>query len=468
MSLSPGVHGVIIVHGIGDQKRGETIADFSKALCDTLINSPKGDISPSIQIMSVVSGNPPSVTLKITSPYGEKATWLCQEAYWNDAFPPPKATQVLWWGLNQNLFKQVGSFFKILQDPANEDLPTENERQKAEEKAKRGLKITGAVKLSRKSKIQVRAKFGIISGIMLFFLTSLMYLLLGLIWLFHFIPSIGPLDKIITWIRKLDPLISSGLGDVKRYIDHEIWSANARKRLEDIVLSMLGDTEIKDITIVAHSMGAVVAYDALTEGGNIAEAIAESGRSKSKKITLVSVGGAINRVFTMISQSDSTKSKHKKVREIRYNDLQITRRLAKVITYYGDETYNGHLEDKFYWLDIFARRDPVPAGPIVEDIIKKAQIHRFTQMKERKVINKDSLIFDHNSYWENTELVMPRIIRAINGGKENPWPEAGITEAKVSARVQKALRFANLSGIVLSLVIISVFIFLCLKLTGTI
>lgn len=119
MPLLAGTHGVVVVHGIGDQRPGDTIADFSKALCDSLINSPSGEVPPEIQLKSDVSGSPPSVTLQITSPDGkEKATWICQEAYWNDAFPPPPPTRVLWWGVNQNLSKQVGSLLKMLQDPA--------------------------------------------------------------------------------------------------------------------------------------------------------------------------------------------------------------------------------------------------------------------------------------------------------------------------------------------------------------
>src|SRR3990172_8035915 len=93
--LAAGVHGVIVIHGIGDQRAGDTLADFSKGLCDALINSPKGASVPSVQLKSSLSGKPPSVTLQITSPYGEKATWVCREAYWNDAFPPPDPTRLL-------------------------------------------------------------------------------------------------------------------------------------------------------------------------------------------------------------------------------------------------------------------------------------------------------------------------------------------------------------------------------------
>src|SRR5512147_1857195 len=99
MSLYEGTHGVVIVHGIGDQRKGDTVAEFSKALCDTLVNPANGNRLPSVLLTSDVSGSRPSVTLQITSPDGKHATWLCQEAFWNDAFPPPNATQVLGFGL---------------------------------------------------------------------------------------------------------------------------------------------------------------------------------------------------------------------------------------------------------------------------------------------------------------------------------------------------------------------------------
>ena len=271
--LSPGTHGVVIVHGIGEQRRGDTLAAFAKALCDILINSPKGTASPAVQLKSDVSGSPPSVTLQITSPYGEQATWLCREAFWNDAFPPPSATQVLWWGLNQNLRNQLSAFLRLWRDPANEDLPTETERQKETAKVKSGTATTPVVKQGRKPKAQVRVRSGVLSGIVLIPLVPLTYLLLGLTWILHIIPSIGPLDKFVSWVRKFDPALSSSLGDVQMYVDHQIWSANARARLENIVIAMLEDKTVEDITIVAHSMGSIVAYDALTEGGNIAEAI---------------------------------------------------------------------------------------------------------------------------------------------------------------------------------------------------
>jgi hypothetical protein len=215
-------------------------------------------------------------------------------------------------------------------------------------------------------------------------------------------------------------------------------------------------------------MGAVVSYDALTEGGNIAQAVGRLAAEDRKKITLVTVGGAVNRVFAMVPSPNGPKPKNRDKGEIKFNDLQISRPLAKEITGAGQGNRAAPLEDSFFWLDIFARRDPVPAGPLGGQIVANAGIDPVRQLKERMVINKDSMIFDHVAYWENRELVMPRIARAINGGTQYPWPEAGISQEKVSRRIRIAARYASISEIVLALVAAGLIALLVLKLTGTI
>jgi len=397
--------------------------------------------------------------MQITSPYGEKATWLCQEAFWNDAFPPPNATQVLGFGLRQNLGRQIASLLGMFQDPGNEDLPTDTERKKEQAKTKPGERPTVAVDPGKKAGVRVKAS--LISTLAFIPLVVLTYVLLGLIWLLHFVPSIGPLDKIITWVRKLDPFITSSLGDIQRYVDHEVWSANARARVEKVVIDMLKKDGMKDITIVAHSMGTVVAYDALTEGGSIAQEIAKSGAKDRKKITFVSVGGAINRVFAMIPPPGTGKKR-------KYNEAQITKPLAKEITGAASGESPAKLQDQFYWLDIYARRDPVPAGPVDKEIVDRAKIDAEIQMKEREVINKDSPFFDHVAYWGNQELVMPRIVRAINRGTEYPWPGSEITKEMVSRRVRTAAMYSSIGEVILALIPIGLIVFLILKLTKVI
>jgi len=80
---------------------------------------------------------------------------------------------------------------------------------------------------------------------------------------------------------------------------------------------------VKDITTVAHSMGCVVTYDALSEGGKVAREVSQLDTlGKRKKITFVTVGSGINQVFRLARSSNV------------YAQRQFSRSLAKEITGY--------------------------------------------------------------------------------------------------------------------------------------
>ncbi len=449
MALSPGIHGVIVIHGIGDKmKPGDILADFTSYLADALMESPAKDnggqeLFPEIRREANLSAQPPSVILQIKSPSGENATWVCKEAFWGDAFPPPRAATVLWWLLKQNLRTQIRYVWDgVAHDPANDATYMPDIRKYNEKPA-----WTAKKRLANKFRLK-----SLLAGLMIPVLAVLTGIILFFIWILQWIPSFGALDSILKWAHKLDPFLSNSLGDVQKYIEHGVWSANARVRLENVIIDMMDDRfgKVQDITIVAHSMGCVVTYDALAEGGKVAEEMSHlAAQGINKKITLVTVGSGINQVFRLARRSNL------------YARKQFSRSLAKEITGYGNTTIP--LQDKFFWLDIYARRDPVPAGDLDPEIIAQAKVDSERQVKRRKVINKDSFILDHISYWANKEIVMPRIARAINGGTGYPWPEAGITPDKLARRTRDAARFGLLVKSAAWIVIAGGIIFVILK-----
>ena len=453
---------MIVIHGIGDNlKPGNILADFTNSLADALLESPSKGGSAEIRREADLDQDPPSVTLRIKSPRGEKATWICKEAFWGDAFPPPKASTVIWWLLTKNLINQLKYIWQgIYRDPANDEtfIP---QQDKWLEKKRHPRAPSWKVKTHQKSSCIRLSLKSASTPFWLIPLAAIVYILLFLIWLCRFLPSIGPLEKVLKWVRKFDPLLSNYLGDVQMYIEHGVWSSNIRARLEKVLIAMLNNRfgRVKDITIVAHSMGGVVAYGALGKGGKVADEVKRLGYGgRGKKITLVTVGSGINQVFRLAKDSN------------RYAQEQFRRPLAKEIT--GNRSARGKtarpLEDRFFWLDIYARRDPVAAGNLDDDIIERAEVNWEKQIKRRKVINKDNIMFDHNSYWENKDTVMPRIGRAINGGEDYSWPEAGVTREKLSHRARYATRFGRLSWIVIGAVILALAAFLGLKLAGVV
>lgn len=448
MALSPGTHGVIVTHGIGDNtKPGDILADFTNGLADYLMESHATDktgkpMYPEIRREADLSADPPSVILHLKSPSGETASWLCKEAFWGDAFPPPSASSVAWWLLGQNLQAQLRFVWKgISSDPSNSAIDDSREWT-----ADRLLTSRHRAKLS-------------VEGITIPFLAGFAYFLLLVVWISHYLPAFGPVATVQKWLHKFDPFLSNSLGDVQRYVVHGIWSANARERMEKVLKGMLNDEygTVQDITLVAHSMGCVVAFDSLATGGEVAVEIARlESQGKRKKLALVTVGSGINQVFPMALKSTNIFAR-----------TRFQESLAKEITGYDENAKQDAktLQNKFFWLDIFARRDPVPAGGLSQALFSQAKLSP-SQFKPRPVINTDSMILDHISYWANHDLVMPRIARAINGGTDYPWPEARITPARIEKRTRQAASFSRNTNIALLVLLIGVIAYITLRFTG--
>ena len=127
-----------------------------------------------------------------------------------------------------------------------------------------------------------------------------------------------------------------------------------------------------------------------------------------------------------------------------YANEQFKRPLAPEITGSGSGKTPAQLKEQFHWLDIWARRDPVPAGHLDDAVIKNAQVNPKEQVKRRKVINMDSIFLDHSAYWSNKDDCIPRIAEAINTDKPL-WRAAAITQEKLTRRIKYASRFRLLT-----------------------
>ena len=402
MDLDEGTHGVIAIHGKSmSLKCGDFLTKLTTFLYKALSKSPSIDdnghpIWPIIErdIDINTDTNQASATLRIKSPDKSKtATWVFKEVYWDNTFPAPSSTTVLrWLWLNiKALFKHLieGYFWT---DPANDRSWDRDKRSQSDIKQSWWITVCLFLKL---------------------FVARFVTLII--------IP-LSPLVFCVCWllkgVGKIEEFLSYSMGDYTGYISNEEFGTPARSMLEDEVIKMLKDDEIEDITIVAKSLGAVVTYETLREGGKIGKEFAR----KSKKLTLVTVGSALNLVMGMVRD---------------HKDAQIRKRFekpfSKAITGNGGRTNSG----QFFWLDIYARFDWVPGGPLNDWIIEQADIDLKEQAERRMVINLDSGFRDHDYYLSNTALVAPRIAKCINRG-EYPWKEAGITPAKVRWQTRKA------------------------------
>ncbi len=83
IALQPGHHGVVVVHGVGRQHKGETLAEVAEALALTLEETAQADFV--IQREMDIAGPVATATLRIGDGLGNFATWTNHARLRDDA-----------------------------------------------------------------------------------------------------------------------------------------------------------------------------------------------------------------------------------------------------------------------------------------------------------------------------------------------------------------------------------------------
>jgi hypothetical protein len=100
--------GVLLVHGIGEQQRGDTLAEEGDRIFRWLrrrVVGP-GDNGGAVDVLDVVMRQPSEdeltashAVVRITPPGGLAAHWVVAESWWADAFRPATFGELVGWGL---------------------------------------------------------------------------------------------------------------------------------------------------------------------------------------------------------------------------------------------------------------------------------------------------------------------------------------------------------------------------------
>ena len=202
--------------------------------------------------------------------------------------------------------------------------------------------------------------------------------------------GLASLNNVIT--STVNPFMSHVMGDTKRFMDNEAWADNARHRFEAQLDALLADDGVQDLTVIAYSAGCTVMFDALREGGPAEERLR---RRPALPVHIVTVGSALNRVFLFAEDAASAAGR-------RFLHQRVSAELVR-----DDRPYS--------WTDIHARFDFVPGGPMRDEVRRAARVDD-GRLASRQVINYDSPTRDHFAYFENTDVVVPRLISAMYGG----------------------------------------------------
>jgi hypothetical protein len=108
-------HGVVAVHGQGaNQLRGAFMVEVANGIADSL-EKRGGTVLRAL----LPEATPATGTIDVTPPHrGEPHRYEFVEAFWDDAFPPPRPEVVLRW-VWRNAWRQVTHTWAALLDPTN-------------------------------------------------------------------------------------------------------------------------------------------------------------------------------------------------------------------------------------------------------------------------------------------------------------------------------------------------------------
>jgi hypothetical protein len=338
----------LVVHGIGEQERGSTLKDVGAALAD-LIRCSRLDPEATLHVAPAEESGPAWAEISLRQGH----TIRLEEVWWARSFQPPSVQRALrFW------------FCTFLRNPL-------------------GL---------------VWGTFGSLRGERVIFLQRLIAEVVAYAAVILFLPlaailwflSVNPLRRFLpkaiqTTYELVANVLTRHVGDLSVYLD-DAWEAARIQEVFACRLKAITGQKADERFVIAHSMGAVVAYEGLLRADG----------AKRPAVRFIAVGAALNRARRMVPPQEAY-------------------RLKKPLPGWVRLTY------------IAARHDPVTLGdldPLVEWAVNPPD--------SLEVVNQEDIFSDHTAYWSNAEEVMAPILGMISGGRLNVQLRKGCRRLRVT------------------------------------
>jgi hypothetical protein len=413
--------GVIVIHGIGDEKRNATLQEAVNALTYWFNHTAGLALRPDgpgrVWIASQLPGDDDldalaaRATLELEPPASDgsdadvdahRLVLHLREVWWAQAFGTPSIAEAIKWARIQLRDQATRIRFPTsqLDDPAAERPSIAPPGQLSGHPFKRPGSDARTAR-ARRAMLNVllwvygRVQFvwKLAQWITLTPLISALLLIIGFLRLFAFIPFVRS-GLLTAMTRVVDYLALHWISSMEVYMLDYTRSSAIRHLFERELEDFLGDPACDRIIVIAHSMGTVISYEGLCT------TLARPGWHRNdKQITFICLAQGLRR-FWLLQRTD--------VRRLR-NPLP-----ASV----------GR------WVHFWARYDPVSAGPLSAAALPRlvpeadpsgsdpypqllASLSRCTNVQ---VVNTDSTFTDHTTYWQNLdEVVGPIAVELVAG-----------------------------------------------------
>jgi hypothetical protein len=454
--------GFLFVHGIGLQKRGETLTEFGDGLIKWLQRWREG-IGPSQDFIKPVSATSDGLTVDPTTPAHAKfdvkkdstsSTWLMAESWWADAFVSISFRDLAFWGflvlpwtilthyaIRLRRARVSFDFLVIFFLNLFARRLSESGKEKA---AKNSLfKAFFGVIPALFSKISWEIIIWFRFLVVPLFLVAIAELVVLLLIILAALP--------IPWLRSLvislQAVIAGYLGDCYVLLASPM-------RSEAILTRVRRDFEwlaerCKKVVIIAHSQGAAVAYLALNRGvppnfknEQILLFTFGSGLGKLESLrpmlgdklrlvrigytpllfAILSVSGLASGLWN-ITQLNIAQWNWPTILGVVFFVVLFIDYFRKVVILFRDyqknkldpDRYNLRnvkgFEDKLVWIDCFASCDPVSNGSLFD---RKESEAFFGSDGSVAIHNYGSVISDHTAYWRNQDEFVSIVVHAFD------------------------------------------------------
>jgi hypothetical protein len=452
--------GILIIHGIGEQKRGQTIVDYADPLFRFMqrwIGEPRQEAlsgnqsSPPAQAhykvradRAVLDGGterdktPPHVTVEIEGPPGTLVTrWIIAEAFWADCFPPPSSVAVSHWLMKIGPWVWISFFLRRLKMSAI---------------SIRALtRNPGAISWSK-----VLAEILKLSGFLI--VTALLspgVLILELLLVVLLIVGLLPIPAVRKVVHSIQAKISGVLGDCFIFDSSIIRRQAVLTKVTDDLKWL--QMRCRNLVVLGHSQGGAIAYFVLKNylPGSVRLLITfGSGLLKlfqiQKQPLIISLVSFFAIGMALVSVATFGQWLH--VLWIpptqRYLTIGFHAVYAGVLfvscALFGMIEGTDELREwarqrssaGLHWADLFASMDPVSNGPLF--------LHPDPGVESIEVHNEGFLFRSHTTYSSNVDEFYAHLISLIGKHSRTILPLGQVTarddEIRAHARLRRRVR----------------------------
>jgi len=397
--------GIVLVHGIGTQGRGETLQHFGDSIlewlsgwlrycrpewsrCQDHQTWEREPVYVAVDDAHVKSGGDDPAYASLSLPL-LRERWLFTEAWWADELHVPSRS------------KQVGWLLRVIPIAMLTHLAR--------------LCLWRSARLNKLSEHSSWMKAVYITVVILAFLTTsligtILALLLQLIVIVVGIAAIFPIQR----ARALLSLLQSTAGDSLSFTESPIASSAIISRVRSAI--KFTAKRSRQVAVVAHSQGAAIAHRALranpptnvkllaTVGAGI-DKLEMLHRSRRQQVLFEALAVSICAAPLYLLYATTIAPE--------YTTLDLYLILFFIVVYVSAWSLplrqSGQIEQlrlpSIRWFDFYAKSDPVPNGPIA--------LHESDVVSSQMVENYSSALRDHTSYWQNRDEFVASLVGAL-------------------------------------------------------